>query len=110
MQITRPATEREQIAAAKDVAYARDMIAALEDFAAERQRNPRYTRKAEWALFNACNAWIGLVDDGDTMAQRDVLMFELGCDEYGYPADAPLSFDPARVHPDDPCQSKGVVA
>ena len=107
---TRPATERELTAAAKDITNARAMIEALEDFIRERERTPRFSRPAEWALFHACNAWIGLVDDGDTLAQRDVLMFELGCDEEGYPADAPPTFDPAHVHPDDPCQSKGYAA
>ena len=36
-------------------------------------------------LLRFCNAVIGMVDDGDCMAQRNILMEELRCDEGGNP-------------------------
>jgi hypothetical protein len=105
MQHTLPATKSQIERAAADIANARRMIAALEHFI--EARKPRYTRSAEWALFEVCNAGIALVDDGDFLAQRESLMFELGCDCDGYPDDAPAEFNPSMVHPDDPCQGKG---
>lgn len=33
--------------------------------------------------FDLCNAIINLIDDGDVMAEREVLMEELNCDEDG---------------------------
>lgn len=45
-----------------------------------------YSTAAMHRLLDLCNAMIGLVDDGDCMAQRDSLMWELGCDEHGNPS------------------------
>lgn len=74
----------------------------------------RYSTRASHALLQFCSATIALIDDGDCRAQRDSLMDELCCDERGDPCDAfgaaPPAFNPARVHPDDPCQSKGTAA
>ncbi len=108
MELSHPVSELQTALAAADVANAKRMIAALERYI--EARTPRMTRRAEWALFEVCNAGIALVDDGDFCAQRDVLMHELGVDEEGYPDAASPYFDPARVHPNDACQSKGYGA
>lgn len=107
MKHTPITTDRQAAIAAADVANATRLIKALEAYRDERKRTPRFTRTAEWALFEVSNAAIALVDDGAFMAQRETLMSELGVDEFGYPADAQLTFSPAMVHPDDPCQGKG---
>ncbi len=109
MKHTPTLTDRQAADAAADVANATRLIKALEAYRDERKRTPRFTRTAEWALFEVCNAGIALVDGGDFMAQRETLMSELGVDEDGYASDAQLTFNPAMVHPDDPCQSKGFV-
>lgn len=74
----------------------------------------RYSTRACHALLQFCTATIALVDDGDCRAQQGSLMDELSCDERGDPCDAfgmtPALFNPAWVHPDDPCQSKGIAA
>ena len=44
-----------------------------------------YSTSSMHRLLDLCNAMIGLVDDGDCMAQRETLMWELGCDEHGNP-------------------------
>lgn len=70
-----------------------------------------YTTTAMHRLLDLCNAVIGMVDDGDCLAQRDTLMWELSCDEHGNPVDEdgnPLaSFNQSLVHPDNPSQSGG---
>ena len=63
----------------------------------------RYKAAQSYALFNLCNAMIGLIDDGDCLHQRDVLMDELRIDEDGNPdgdGDERASF--GMHHPDSP--------
>jgi hypothetical protein len=71
------------------------------------QSNGRFDTLQSYALLDLCNAVIGLIDDGDCMAQRDSLMDELSCDERGNPVDengsvigATSSF--GMNHPDSP--------
>lgn len=70
-----------------------------------------YSTAAMHRLLDLCNAVIGMVDDGDCLAQRDTLMWELSCDEHGNPVDEdgnpPASFDQSLVHPDNPSQLGG---
>lgn len=44
-----------------------------------------YTERAQYRLLDLCNAVIDLIDDGDCLTQRENLMWELRCDEYGNP-------------------------
>ena len=44
-----------------------------------------WNRAQQDYLFKLCNAIIDMIDDGDCIAQREVLMGELGCDEDGNP-------------------------
>lgn len=44
-----------------------------------------YRSAEEYSLFKLCSAMIGLIDDGDCMACRDILMEELRIDECGNP-------------------------
>lgn len=45
----------------------------------------KWNERAQYALFDLCNAVIDLIDDGDCLAQREILMDELRCDENGNP-------------------------
>ena len=45
----------------------------------------KYGYRANHRLLELCNTIIDLIDDGDAMAQRDSLMWELRCDEGGNP-------------------------
>lgn len=45
----------------------------------------QYSTAALYAQLDLCNAIIGMMDDGDALATRDNLMFELNCDERGEP-------------------------
>ena len=44
-----------------------------------------YTERAQYRLLHLCNALIDLIDDGDCLTQREILMDELRCDEGGNP-------------------------
>ena len=44
-----------------------------------------YTTSAQHRLLELCNAVIDLIDDGDCLTQREILMDELRCDEGGNP-------------------------
>lgn len=44
-----------------------------------------YTERAQYRLLDLCNAVIDLIDDGDCLQQREILMDELRCDEGGNP-------------------------
>lgn len=44
-----------------------------------------YTERAQYRLLDLCNAVIDLIDDGDCLEQRGILMDELHCDEAGNP-------------------------
>lgn len=100
--------ERKAARTAERISRARTLATALTVWADECERRmDDSTRRAMWDEFAVCNAAIALVDDGDFLAQRESLMFELRCDEEGYPDDAPAEFNPSMVHPDDPCQRKG---
>lgn len=45
----------------------------------------RWTTGAQYSLLHLCNAVIDLIDDGDCVREREVLMDELRCDEGGNP-------------------------
>lgn len=58
-----------------------------------------YSVNAQYALLDLCNAVIDMIDDGDCLAQREVLMDELRCDEDGNPVreDGPLTSEERTV-------------
>jgi len=73
-----------------DIAAARKLADMALDYAAALQatltsKTLTTLTRTERALFDLCNAAIDLVDDGDFMAQRDIQMGELSCDEDGTP-------------------------
>lgn len=43
----------------------------------------RWTTGAQYSLLHLCNAVIDLIDDGDCVREREILMDELRCDEGG---------------------------
>jgi hypothetical protein len=55
-----------------------DLVAALD------RSGGIYSTAAMYRLLDLCNAALCIADD-DVLAQRDSLMDELGCDEYGNP-------------------------
>lgn len=44
-----------------------------------------YSIAAQRRLLDLCNALIDLIDDGDAMACRETIMWDLNCDERGEP-------------------------
>lgn len=44
-----------------------------------------YREREQYRLFKLCNAMIDMIDDGDCLACRDILMDELRIDEDGNP-------------------------
>ena len=79
--------------AAREAALNADNLAkacAVKDAAADLHKSlalsgGKYTSAQMFQLLDFCNAVIGLTDDGDCMAQRDILMEELRCDTDGKP-------------------------
>lgn len=45
----------------------------------------KWTERAQYRLLDLCNTVIALIDDGDCMIQRGILMEDLRCDEAGDP-------------------------
>lgn len=45
----------------------------------------KWNTRSEYRLLDLCNAVIDLIDDGDCLEQRGILMDELHCDEAGNP-------------------------
>ena len=60
-------------------------IAATALAAQLKRDNGSYGYHTNHRLLELCNAVISLIEDGDCMACRECLMFELGCDEDGDP-------------------------
>lgn len=63
-------------AAAQQERAARELATVAAIYAAKR---------SDYNRFQLCNAIIDLIDDGDALAEREVLMDELGIDEDGNP-------------------------
>lgn len=84
-------------AAAQQERAARELATVAAIYAAKR---------SDYNRFQLCNAIIDLIDDGDALAEREVLMDELGCDEDGNALDAnrePITRASFGMHhPDSP--------
>lgn len=78
--------ERDQAERARNLASA-EAVTKVADYLAMTLRvsGGRYRDSQCYALFKLCNAMIGLVDDGDCLTQRDILMHDLRIDEDGNP-------------------------
>lgn len=85
-----PKQTPEQIEAAKAARKAKDIADAravaitantLADYLAG--NGAEWTEGAQYRLFRLCNAIIDLIDDGDCMAQREIIMDDLHIDEDG---------------------------
>jgi hypothetical protein len=79
-------TEARNLADAKTIKAARSMIAACEALIDALSNPIKYN--PDFAMFDACNAAIALVDDGDFWRAREDIMNEYLIDEEGYPASA----------------------
>lgn len=98
---------REAARSADNLAQARSVAIAAAELAMSLQLSGgQYNRAQLDYLLKFCNAVIGIVDDGDCMACREILMDELRCDEDGNAVDENL--DPVTRssfgmhHPDSP--------
>lgn len=92
-------TEAEKAAAIEGAAFA--LRQALT------RSNGKWTTRAQFDLLDLCNAVIDMIDDGDCMAEREIMMAELRCDEDGNPVDENLEPIGQREsfgmhHPDSP--------
>lgn len=67
----------------------------------------------DYLLLQIHNTSVHVVDNGDFAEAAAIIMFENQWDANGDPVDEfgrpYASWNPSRVHPDDPCQSKGVA-
>jgi hypothetical protein len=76
-------------------------------------KRARAISKANWALLDFHKSLVSYCDGNDPQELLDESCNELGVDEGGNPVDengCPVrTFNPSRVHPDDPVQAGGWV-
>jgi hypothetical protein len=77
-QDRRPTEYTNAIALAKAAQAYADAIKRAMD-----KERPHFTSREERAMFDLCNAGINVVDDGDFMRQRQVIMDDNGWNEHG---------------------------
>lgn len=84
------------------------LLTKAQAYVARLSADPKELRATtEQAWLDLCEAGCDLWDDGDAMAAANIARDEMGIDAEGYPLDAPRSFNPSMVHPDNPSQAAG---
>lgn len=107
-------TERQLEEQARDLRAIDKLIDDARHFRDLRANNPRFSGdRIQWAWLFLCEAADDLFSGESAADHASVARDELGIDEEHNPVDEhgyPLrTFNPSRVHPDDPCQSKGYL-